>query len=358
MAAPWSSIFSAIGATAGAVGTVVGRDASASDRDMARREMMASLADLQSVGEPPDLSKKIILERLESQGKLTPEAEEDLNIAFNDFNKITEDSTLRDAQTGALAELQQRGRVGLSPEDKAALNEIRQQNALDAEAKRQQILQSFAQRGMGGSGNELASQLIASQNQANRQSDQSMQQSALASQRALQALGQQAGLAGSIRGQDLALPTLQANANLDIEKFNTANSRQVQQRNVQNRNVAQATNLSESQRIADYNTTQENRERQRQAEAQRQFWLDKVNKAKMISDSRLGLSKYYQGQADETQAGYSSVGAGFGGAASSAGAGMGQGSKNMSGGSSGGGMTSGESSSMGDYGSGSMGGMA
>jgi len=47
--------------------------------------------------------------------------------------------------------LQQSGR-GITPQDRLKFNEMRDQVQRDAEAKRQQIIQNFRQRGMGGSG--------------------------------------------------------------------------------------------------------------------------------------------------------------------------------------------------------------
>lgn len=303
------------------IGGLIGRAASEGDRADAKAAIDDGIRQLTSLGAPPDLSKKIIYEQLEKQGILTPELEEDIELSANRYEDIKEDTTLRDAQTGALMDIQQRGRVGLSPEDRAALAEIRQQTAQDAEAKRQQILQSMAQRGMAGSGAELASQMMAAQSGANRQSQEGMQLSGMASQRALQALSQSAGLASDIRRQDLVLPEMQARAASDIDRFNVSNQRDVQQRNVSSKNVAQEKNLSEAQRIADYNAQLENQERLRQAEAQRTYWLDSMDRARTIYNMQRDKSAMHQQQADNTQSMYSKMGSSAGSGLSSLGGG-------------------------------------
>ena len=177
------------------VGGLVGNLMSQGDRAKQRKMMSQALEELKAAGLPPDLSKEIIYQQFQQVGILTPELEQELNLAESETAKIKEDSKLRDSQTQALDLISKAARTGLRPEDRAALNDIRQSVQRDAEAKRQQIMSSMAARGMGGSGSELLAQLSAGQEANERASREGLQIGADASKRALEMMQRQADVA-------------------------------------------------------------------------------------------------------------------------------------------------------------------
>lgn len=296
------------GALAGAgivsniVGGIAGAEAGRADAGEARNAMNLAFEELNRIGLPPDLSKKIIYEQFKQVGILTPELEKDILAGPSKIAQIEEAKEPREAQMEALRILQERGKGGLSPEDRAALSQIRGEMARDAESKRQQILQSFQTRGQGGSGAELIASLQASQAAANLGSQQGEQLAALASQRALESIGAAGTLGGQLRSQDFGIAREKAAAEEAIERFNIANRLGTQQRNVGARNIAQERNLSEAQRIAEANIQQENLERLRQTEASRQKWLDEMNRQQVLAGGQMARSEYLQGQSERAAA--------------------------------------------------------
>lgn len=303
----------AVASVAGPIlGGILGNNAASGDRARAQAVSQEAIDIIDSIGAPPDLAKKIIFQKFQEAGILTPEIEQQIEKGFSEYANIKEDPALRDAQMTALEGIQQRGRVGLNAEDRAALNQIRNETQRDSEAKRQQILQQMQARGLGGSGAELISQLNESQGSANRASEESDRLAAMASKNALEALAQQSRIASDVRGQDYGVASNKAAAADAINKFNIQNQAGVQQRNIDRANTAQTSNLAQKQKTLDTNTTVENAERLRQVEAERQRWLDQSDLASKRANVRTGLSTTLRDQADATAQGYGNMGAGAG----------------------------------------------
>lgn len=303
-----------IGAVVGVVGGLAGGVLSAGDRQRARQAMEEAAADIEALGAAPDESKAIVLEKFRQVGVLTPETEQAINIGFSQVAQIQEDQQLKDVQRGALESLTQRGKVGLTAEDRFALSDIRQQAAQQAEAKRQQIIQSLQARGMGGAGSELAASLQASQGGADTASREGMQQGAIASQNALAAMAQAGQLSGDIAQSEFGRAYQKGSAADEISKFNTANEISRQSRNVGARNEAQASNLATAQRVAEANVQQSNEEAYRQSAARRQYWEDQVSLAGMKAQAKTGQMNQLNKSADATQKQYSDMGSSAGSA--------------------------------------------
>ena len=271
-------------AAAGSVaGSVIGGIMAGNAQKKAQAAAEAALAQardiIEKVGAPPDLSAKIIMDQFQQVGLLTPEMEQAFSIELPKAAQIQEDKQLRETQMGALSELKKRGRVGLTPEEKAQYNLSRRDVQKDLEAKNQQIAQEMAMRGQAGGGQEIASRLLASQEGADRASEEADRINAIASSRALQAYKESADLGGNIRAQDFNVAQAKAGAEDEFNRFNVQNQIGREQRNVGSRNVAQGANLQVKQQIASQNVDQANNERLRQAEAKRQLWQDQLQYA-------------------------------------------------------------------------------
>lgn len=272
--------------------------------------MKDAMKKLEEVGMPPDLSTPLILKEFEKVGMYTPELEQDLNdtVAESQMAKIKEDPALREAQTSALASMQQRGKVGLSAEDRAALNQVRSEVQRDSEAKRQQILQQMQSRGMGGSGAELMAQLQSAQGAADQASAASDTVMSQAQQRALQALSESGAMAGQVRGQDFGVESAKAQALDERNRFLAENSIARQTRNVGSMNQAQALNLSEQQRVNDANVEMANAEAARQAQEKGAQFDRKLAQAGGKSQAATNMAGYYGGQAQRTADQWAGVG--------------------------------------------------
>ena len=301
------------------IGGLVGNLMAQKDKAAQKKLMKQALQELEKVGYPPDLSKEIIYQQFSQSGILTPQLEEDLNstIAESAMANLTEDSSLRDAQTTALAQLQNRGKVGLSAEDRASLNQVRSEVQRDAQAKQAQILQQMQARGMGGSGAELIAQLQAGQSGADRASTESDTLMAQAQQRALQAINSSADVASGVRNQDLAANTARASAVDERNKFLLQNSIARQQNNTSALNQAQQYNLQEQQRIADANVQQANAEKLRQVAEQGSLYDRSLGYAGAKAGALTGQANYAGQQAANTANSYSQMGSAIGSAAGS-----------------------------------------
>jgi len=300
----------AIPAAVQVVGDIVGGLQSQGDRDRGNQAMQQAFDIINSIGAPPDLSKEIIFKQFQSAGILTPELEKQIDIGISQVSQISEDQDLRDAQKQSLRLLQERGKVGLTPEEKADMSRIRSEAQKDIEAKRQQILQGMQQRGLAGSGAELAAQLSESQAGANRESDASLQLGSLASQRALQAMADSGTLAGTIRAKDFDINKAKAQAADEFKRFQVSQDILRQTRNIGALNKAQISNLENKQDIMNVNTAMYNKEKLRQNEAKRQYWKDQIDIAKLLSGAKTSEGEYYSNKANDIADRYGKIGAG------------------------------------------------
>jgi hypothetical protein len=308
---PWMAV-AAGAATLG--GGILGAISSSADRNAAQQAAQEALKEIQATGAPPDLSKAIFLKHFQSAGLLTPQVESAIMQGDSSLSTYQEDPRLKNAQMGALQALQQRGNTGLTAIDRASFNNLQSQLATDAEGKRHQILQNFAARGMGGSGTELAAALQAQSSAQNQAAHSGDDIAAAASQRALEAMNSAGQLGGQMRSADFGVAQGKAQATDAINRFNTQNSQDVAARNAQQRNAANLYNLQTSQRVMDSNTNLDNAEAYRQADAQRQFWQDKLNYANSKSNALNNQATNLIGNANSTSQMYQKLGTGLGGA--------------------------------------------
>jgi hypothetical protein len=302
----------AVAAGAQILGGVIGNMASSGDRERAQDAYQRALAEIESIGAPPDLAKEIFLKNFQQVGVLTPEIEEAVSLDAPKVSQIKEAPELRKAQMTALQALGQRATTGRSAEDRAALAQLQLQQARDTEAKRQQILQSYQQRGMGGAGGELAAQLQAASAGSAQAGEQGVQLAAQAQRAALEAAREYGALGGQIRGQEFDIARTKAGAEdqAAVARFNEAVARQ--QRNVGARNQAQQYNLSTQQRIAEQNIAQSNAELQRQRNAQAQQYQLGLQRAQARAGAQQGMGGQYQQQAQQTAGMWSGIGSGAG----------------------------------------------
>lgn len=260
------------------VAGIIGNMMASGDRGAASNAYNQAVSELLAIGMPPDLAREVVMQQFQSAGVLTPELEQEIKLNESKLSQVQEDPATRNAQMQALQLLQQSGR-GISPQDRLKFNEMRDQVQRDAEAKRQQIIQNFRQRGMGGSGAELASQLMQGQASANQASLEGDRIAAASAQNALDSIARAGTLGGQIRGQDFDVASTKARAEDELNRFNTQNQINRQTRNVSSTNQARQTNLTNAQDILNKNTNLANAERQRQNEARRTYWQDQMTRS-------------------------------------------------------------------------------
>lgn len=294
------------------VGGLVGNVMAQKDRAAQKKAMKEALNVLFQVGYPPDLSKEIIVQELQRQGVYTPQLEEDLSSTFkeSEFSKLQEDPIYQQIQKEALGGIRARAKVGLSAEDRAALNQVRSEVQRDAEAKRQQVLQQLQAAGMGGSGAALIAQLGAGQEAANlasQQSDALMGQASSAKRQALEQLGR---MSGEMQQSEFNRKAELARALDERERFLQENSIARQRSNVGALNQAQQINLAEQQRIHEANIAAQRAEKERQVAEQGRMWDRNLKLGTAKANVLTGQATQLGQQAQATAQGYANMGTG------------------------------------------------
>jgi hypothetical protein len=194
------------------------------------------------------------VESLKLQGIITPEEGDAILQDPSLLANITGSPQAQGAQMQALSKLQEIvGADGLTAADKANLAEVNAEADARSRGSREALAMGARERGVGGSGVDLVSQMIADQAGAGQRNQAGLDVAKMAQERALQAIMKSGELGGQIQGQQFGEQAQKAAAQDAINRFNTATKQQVQSDTVSARNTAQASNLANRQRIADTN---------------------------------------------------------------------------------------------------------
>lgn len=307
-------IGTAIGGIVGGIGGLLGGlfGGGPSEQEEAARKAMADIDNL----EMPDIEKqKIKLEFLQRVGEFNPQLQSDILQEETELKKITIAPELKDAQMEALQKMSEAGREGLTAEDMAALNTMRNKVASDERRSREAILQNRQQRGLGGAGDELAAQLASGQAAAEKASAEGDRLAAMAQARRLEAVSQSGRLASDIRGQEFGEQEKAASAQDLINKFNTTSRQTTQAANVGARNMAQKYNLDEAQRVADTNTELRNKQNTYNTQLARQQYQDQVDKIRTRANAAKEAADAGSRSREADSAGFGGIMQGLGGLA-------------------------------------------
>jgi hypothetical protein len=185
----------------------------------------------------------------ELAGTLTPE-----QLQQTELRNILRNEQARQAQLDVLGEYQDLSQTGLTAVDRAALAEIQNQIATQERGQREAILQNMAQRGLAGSGTELAANLLAGQSAAQRASQMGMDQASQAQQARIQALSNVAQMGQGLEETDFERAARQAQASDVINQFNTQNKISAQVQNLANKQDILNRNKQQQNAIAQANT--------------------------------------------------------------------------------------------------------
>ncbi len=287
-------------------------NASASERAAALQDK--NLQEWLKIHIPDPAEQKIAMERFVQQGQLDPKLETAIKQDPSQFEKITTSVSNRNAQNRALSELEDIGYSGgLRLQDKAALQDAQMDGTVRDRANRNAIAADMQRKGLGGSGFEVASQLQGQSAGADRDANNSLKVAAMAQDRALQSIMGAGDMATKFRTQDFGEQSAKASAADQINRFNTTNLQDINQRNIASQNAAMAGNLAQKQKTADANTNLSNQEQQyNKGLLQQQF----DNQAKVASGKS---GQYGQMAANQIQQGqnmgnmFSNIGGGIAG---------------------------------------------
>jgi hypothetical protein len=254
------------GAAAPIVGGIIGDQLSQGDKKRALDAQKAALAAIQgvplseydtSLPETPvyEMPDDINYQQYQSAGELTPQQIATVNLGPSEMGNVYVDPRLKEAQLQSLRTMQELGQSGgMTMADKAQLAGIQAQSAGEQRGAREALLQNMRQRGVSGSGLELAAMLEGQQGAANQASMQGLNVAGMAQQRALEAMQGAGQLGGQMSAQDFQQQSDVAAAKDAISRFNAQNSQQVGTQNTGILNNAQAANLAARQSLMNQNT--------------------------------------------------------------------------------------------------------
>lgn len=163
-------------------------------------------------------------------------------------------SALYGIQTDVLGGLGEYSKAGMSAIDQARLAEIQNQINQTNRGNQEAIIQNMAQRGLAGSGAELAARLNAQQGASQSGYLAGTQAASDAAQRAFQALQAQGAYAGQMTDQQYQQLSQEAQAQDMINRYNTEMTNQALMQDYATKQRIGEMNTSEKNRIAQANT--------------------------------------------------------------------------------------------------------
>ena len=282
----------------------------------ANRQAMAliqqSVTELQNIGIPSIQAMEISLEKVKQAGVLSPELENQIFQAKTEVDKIQLDPRLQDTQMGALDELVRTGQMGgMRLTDVANYEKSLGDIASRERGGREAILQDMAQRGATTGGASLAAQLYNQQQGAQQRHQDALSLSGKAQDTALQSILQSGQLGGQIREQQFGEQERRASAQDVINQSNAQASRATQQRNVAERNQAQAANLSALQNIWNTNTGLSNDEERFNKGLIQQDYNNRFAKQQAIANARAGQASNITAQGQQQSEMWGNIGSGI-----------------------------------------------
>jgi hypothetical protein len=211
-------IMAVVGAIVGAIGGAIAEG----DHEKARALRQEAVDEY-----GPDILP--VLDRLTAQ-----------EVGESEFAKIVEDPALRGAQTDVMDELRNvYESEGMTDADRAALQVAQNEVSQRAASDRASLQQRLARTGQtGNAALEAAAGATISGDAVGATADMTLRAQMAARQRALQALTARGGLAGDVRGADLAFGSARASGQDRINLFNAS-----QRADAANQNNANALNM-------------------------------------------------------------------------------------------------------------------
>jgi len=298
-----------IGGAASIGGGILGNIASEPDRQRAIQAQQSALRGLQEL---QTNKNNVNFQQYKNAGSLDPRLQKTFQQGQSQMGGINTDPRYKQAQLSALGGLQQIGQNGMTIQDQANQNKVLSQQNSNEQGNRQAIQQSMAQRGMGGSGFDLASQMLNQQQSANRANQTGTDIAAQAQARSLQAMQGAGQLGSQMQGQDFGQQSQQARAQDAINRFNTQNQQQVGGQNTQRQNAAQQYNLGQAQTLSDKNTATANNQQVQNNQYNNDYYNQQFQRAQAVAGQQNTVAGAYNANANATAGMYGGMGQGIG----------------------------------------------
>jgi hypothetical protein len=266
-----------------------------------KRQFDAIAARLDAIGIPPEAAMRIVLEDPRLMGQLDPQLEQQIRELQSGMADVQADPRLQEMQLEALSGIQERASGGLTPEDMIAIKSIRENSAGQLASQDANIIQNMEQRGMGGSGLELAMRQTGGQNAMRQASDEADRLAAMQYQAKMAAMDQLGSMSTQMRTQDFGEQAQKAGAMDAMSQFNLANQIGSSQRNV-DREIQRATqNLAMKQASEEARAANRRAEEMQRVNAKQQNYMNEMQKANTLAGVQTNMANA-AGQAGATQA--------------------------------------------------------
>lgn len=309
---PWAAIGAGVSIASG-IGSFL---ANSSANDRAAAAQSDAMQKWLALNVPDPAQQKVVLDKFVNQGQLDPILQTAIKQDPSAFNQVIANQGDQAAQTRALKQLEDVGNSGgLRLQDKEALQEAQLSGQAQERGQRNSIQSQMAQRGLGGSGFDVAAQLQGQQGNADRSAQSSLKVAADAQNRALQSIEGAGNMATQMRTQDYGEQAQKANAADRINQFNTQNAQNVNAANVGMQNRDQQTNLQNQQDVANKNTDTANKQQMYNSGLVQQQYQNQVQKLQGATGQSNNIAKTDQAGGQITGNTISNIGGAVAGAA-------------------------------------------
>lgn len=233
------------------------------------------------------------------QGAINPALQTAVQQQGTNLQNIQVPGQFTGAENQAIQGLSQVAQGGLTDADRAALLDVQNQINAQTAGQRKAQLSNFQERGLGNSGVELASELMADQNAATNLNQQGTDVAGQAANRQLAAL-QQLGNSGAQYGQQaFQQQATQASAADLINQFNAQMKQTAQAANTGATNTAQAANIQNAQGVNAANVAAQNTAQQQSAQNALTNQGQNIQRATSAADAMNKAAQVQQGQANQ-----------------------------------------------------------
>jgi hypothetical protein len=280
------------------------QDPGAGLRAQAQANLDRAVAEIRGVSLPDYLRQEELYRR---QAEQAPELAGLLDAEELERSKDLEfDPRLQEAQMAALESLRERGRGGLSEEDKLKYDDVRESLASDFASQQADISRRAAEQG-GGSGQEMAQRLMAQQSAAQQAAKFGRGQALDALQAKMQSEQTAGAMAGQMSAQDIAR-----------QQSNRIAQQQIAEFNAQNRQQANRYNLGQQQNINNQRAALQQQLYGNLAGQQSQMFDDKMRRATGVANAYSGHASGQMTAAGQIKPQQSSLGGALQGAGAGA----------------------------------------
>lgn len=288
-------IAAGVGAGIGGISSIIGGAQAAKESAAARKQAAdftnKAIAVIEKLGIPTVEAQKIALENPQLVFQYAPELEKEFPEIKSKLESIQTDPRLKEYVAAGMAELQQKIEGGgFTPEELAQINDLKRGVAQQANARDASLQMQMQQRGLGGSGQELMSRMLASQSAAQQQSVDSDNLARQAYTQKLAAIQQLADTAGQAQSREFGQQAQVASAGDEATKYITNLNAQVQSTNVAQRNAAARSRAELQQDLENQRVATANAEQQYNKQLQQQQYENQLQKAGLATSAYTGAA--------------------------------------------------------------------